>query len=162
VIRVTAATVGGWLRRAAGAGCGLSVWAVTAGVDVRIPDQSGCPWWDAPAAVEAATAAITSRFGAAGLLGVVTPVWVAVAASSGRLLASSSARPPASSQQQQCRVAGGSLTLRLPQFYASVQGDDWRRRGLRSSGSEFTIGSIALYHQHDAVHHAYDVDVRQP
>jgi hypothetical protein len=52
----------------------LSVWAVTAGVDVRIPDQSGCPWWDAPAAVEAATAAITSRFGAAGLLGVVTPV----------------------------------------------------------------------------------------
>ena len=91
--------MGGWLRRAAGAGwrrCGrgLSVWAVTAGVDVRIPDQSGCPWWDAPAAVEAATAAITSRFGAAGLLGVVTPVWVAVAASSGRLLASSSARPP--------------------------------------------------------------------
>ena len=68
--------------------------AVTAGVDVRIPDQSGCPWWDAPAAVEAATAAITSRFGAAGLLGVVTPVWLAVAASSGRLLASSSARPP--------------------------------------------------------------------
>ena len=47
-------------------------------------------------------------------------------------------------------------------IYASVQGDDWRRRGLRSSGSEFTIGSIALYHQHDAVHHAYDVDVRQP
>jgi hypothetical protein len=47
-------------------------------------------------------------------------------------------------------------------IYASVQGDDWRRRGLRSSGSEFTIGSIALYHLHDAVHHAYDVDVRQP
>jgi hypothetical protein len=56
-------------------------------VDVRIPDESGCPWWDALAAVEAATAAITSRFGAAGLLGVVTPVRVAVAASSGRLLA---------------------------------------------------------------------------
>ena len=36
------------------------------------------------------------------------------------------------------------------------------RRGLRSNGSEFTIGSIALYHLHDAVHHAYDVDVRQP
>ena len=47
-------------------------------------------------------------------------------------------------------------------IYASVQGDDWRRRGLRSNGSEFTIGSIALYHLHDAVHHAYDVDVRQP
>jgi len=36
------------------------------------------------------------------------------------------------------------------------------RRGLRSNGSEFTIGSIALYHLHDAVHHAYDVDVKQP
>ena len=47
-------------------------------------------------------------------------------------------------------------------IYAFVQGDDWRRRGLRSNGSEFTIESIALYHLHDAVHHAYDVDVRQP
>ena len=47
-------------------------------------------------------------------------------------------------------------------IYASVQGDDWRRRGLRSNGSEFTIGSIALYHLHDAVHHAYDMNVRQP
>ena len=47
-------------------------------------------------------------------------------------------------------------------IYAFLQGDDWRRRGLRSNGSEFTIGSIALYHLHDAVHHAYDVDVRQP
>ena len=56
-------------------------------VDVRIPDGSGCGRRDALAAVEAATAAITSRFGAAGLLGVVTPVRVAVAASSGRLLA---------------------------------------------------------------------------
>ena len=61
--------------------------AVTAGVVVRIPDGSGCGRRDALAAVEAATAAITSRFGAAGLLGVVTPVRVAVAASSGRLLA---------------------------------------------------------------------------
>jgi hypothetical protein len=52
------------------------------------------------------------------------------------------------------------LTIR---FYASVQGDDWRRRGLRSSGSEFNNRvSVAPYHQHDAVHHAHDVDVRQP
>jgi hypothetical protein len=91
VIRVPAATACGWLRRAAGGLEALRAWfvgvAVTAGVDVRIPDESGCPWWDALAAVEAATAAITSRFGAAGLLGVVTPVRVAVAASSGRLLA---------------------------------------------------------------------------
>ncbi len=47
-------------------------------------------------------------------------------------------------------------------IYAFLQGDDWRRRGLRSNGSEFTIGSIALYHLHDVVHHAFDVDVRQP
>ena len=90
ILGVPAATVRGWLRRAARGwrrcGRGFSV-AVTAGVDVRIPDTSGCPWWDALAAVEAATAAITSRFGAAGLLGAVTPARVAAAASSGRLLA---------------------------------------------------------------------------
>ena len=61
--------------------------AVTAGVDVRIPDGSGCGWRDTRAAVEAATAAITTRFGAVGLLGAVTPGPVAVAASGGRLLA---------------------------------------------------------------------------
>jgi hypothetical protein len=84
-IQVPTATVGGWLRRAAGRLERLRAWfvgvAVTAGVDVRIPDGSGCGRRDALAAVEAATAAITSRFGAAGLLGVVTPVRVAVAAS---------------------------------------------------------------------------------
>ena len=41
--------------------------AVTAGVDVRIPDGSGSGRRDAPAAVEAATAAITLRFGAEGV-----------------------------------------------------------------------------------------------
>jgi hypothetical protein len=56
----------------------------------------------------------------------------------------------------------GKTAAAAADIYASVQGDDWRRRGLRSSGSEFTIGSIALYHQHDGVHHANDVDVRQP
>ena len=61
--------------------------AVTAGVDVRIPDTFGCAWRDALAAVATATAAIRFRFGAAGLLGAVTPARVAAAASSGRLLA---------------------------------------------------------------------------
>jgi hypothetical protein len=61
--------------------------AVIAGVDVAIPDGSGCAWRDALAAVEAATAAIRFRFGAVGLLGAVTPPHVAVAASGGRLLA---------------------------------------------------------------------------
>ena len=42
--------------------------------------------------------------------------------------------------------------------YASVPSDAWSRRGLRSNGSEFTIATIAIYHLHDIVHHAYDVD----
>jgi hypothetical protein len=106
-IRVPAATVRGWLRRAGGRLERLRTWflvvAVTAGVDVAIPDGSGCRWQDAMAAVEAATAAIMSRFGPAGLLGVVTPVGVAVAASGGRLLAPG--WPPASPIAGATRVA---------------------------------------------------------
>jgi hypothetical protein len=41
--------------------------------------------------------------------------------------------------------------------YGSVPADAWSRRGLRSNGSEFTIASIARYHLHDIVHHAWDV-----
>jgi hypothetical protein len=41
--------------------------------------------------------------------------------------------------------------------YANVPADAWRRRGLRSNGSEFTIATISVYHLHDVVHHAYDV-----
>jgi hypothetical protein len=88
---VPAATVRGWLRRAAGRLEAMRSWflgvAVIAGVDVRIPDGSGCPWRDVLAAVTTATAAIKFRFGAAGLLGAVTPNQAAVAASGGRLLA---------------------------------------------------------------------------
>jgi hypothetical protein len=91
VIRVPAATVRGWLRRAVDRLEAVRTWflaiAVTAGVDVAIPDGSGCPWRDVLAAVATATAAIRFRFGAAGLLGAVTPARVAVAASGGRLLA---------------------------------------------------------------------------
>jgi Domain of unknown function (DUF6431) len=90
-IRVPAATVRGWLRRASDRLEAVRIWfvqvAVTAGVDVRIPDASGCPWRDAVAAVEAASAAIRFRFGASGLLGAVTPPHVVIAASGGRLLA---------------------------------------------------------------------------
>jgi len=86
-----AATVRGWLRRAGSRLEPLRVWfvqvAVTAGVDVAIPDAAGCAWRDVLAAVTTATAAIRSRFGAAGLGGAVTPEQVAVAASGGRLLA---------------------------------------------------------------------------
>ncbi|RDH75137.1 DinB family protein [Mycolicibacterium moriokaense] len=42
--------------------------------------------------------------------------------------------------------------------YDRVPSDAWGRRGLRSNGSEFTIASIAVYHLHDIVHHAHDVD----
>ena len=42
--------------------------------------------------------------------------------------------------------------------YANVRADAWSRRGLRSNGSEFTVASIAIYHLHDIVHHAHDVD----
>ena len=90
-IRVPAATARGWLRRASDRLEALRVWflqvAVSAGVDVAIPNGSGCGWRDALAAVEAAAAAIISRFGAIGLLGAVTPPQVVVAASGGRLLA---------------------------------------------------------------------------
>ena len=42
--------------------------------------------------------------------------------------------------------------------YTNVPADAWTRRGLRSNGSEFTIATISIYHLHDIVHHAYDVD----
>ncbi|WP_101930929.1 hypothetical protein [Mycobacterium intracellulare] len=88
---VPAATVRGWLRRTGSRLETVRVWflgvAVAAGVDAAIPDGAGCPWRDMLAAVATATAAIRFRFGAAGLLGAVTPDRVAVAASGGRLLA---------------------------------------------------------------------------
>jgi hypothetical protein len=46
--------------------------------------------------------------------------------------------------------------------YAGVPADAWPRRGLRSNGSEFTISSIARYHLHDIVHHAWDVTPMTP
>jgi hypothetical protein len=42
--------------------------------------------------------------------------------------------------------------------YGSVPDHAWSRRGLRSNGSEFTIATISIYHLHDIMHHAYDVD----
>ena len=42
--------------------------------------------------------------------------------------------------------------------YTHLPADAWSRRGLRSNGSEFTVASIAIYHLHDIVHHAHDVD----
>jgi hypothetical protein len=42
--------------------------------------------------------------------------------------------------------------------YTNVPAGGWSRRGLRSNGSEFTIETISIYHLHDIVHHAHDVD----
>lgn len=42
--------------------------------------------------------------------------------------------------------------------YEHVAPDAWSRRGFRSNGSAFTVASIAVYHLHDIVHHAHDVD----
>ena len=46
----------------------------------------------------------------------------------------------------------------VPDTYERVPPEAWARRGLRSNGSEFTVASIAVYHLHDIVHHAHDVD----
>jgi transposase-like protein len=90
-LQVPAATVRGWLRRAGSRlealrVCFLGV-AVAAGVDVQIPDATGCAWRDLVAAVTAATAALRFRFGSARLVDMVTPQRVVVAVSAGRLLA---------------------------------------------------------------------------
>lgn len=47
---------------------------------------------------------------------------------------------------------------RVADRYATVVDSQWNRRGLRSNGSEFTVATIAVYHLHDIVHHANDVD----
>ncbi len=88
---IPATTVRGWLRRFADRLDSVRVWflaiAFTAGVDVTVPSASGSVWIDTIAAIAVATEAITTRFGAAGMLGTVTEVGVVVAGSGGRLLA---------------------------------------------------------------------------
>jgi hypothetical protein len=90
-LRVPAATVRGWLRVMAGRleSTRLHLLAVArrAGVDVVVPKALGCPWRDLLAALGAATAAVTGRFGGFGVLGPVTAWQVAAACSAGRLLA---------------------------------------------------------------------------
>ena len=85
----------GWAcrRRRSAAGCGggapgwrrsrvhFTVVARLAGVDQAVPKALGSPWRDVLAAVGAATAAVTARFGTAGVIGPVT-AWQVAAASS--------------------------------------------------------------------------------
>jgi SAM-dependent methyltransferase len=42
-------------------------------------------------------------------------------------------------------------------LYASIPALSWRRRGVRSDGSEFTVETLGRYHLHDVVHHLHDV-----
>lgn len=41
--------------------------------------------------------------------------------------------------------------------YDAVPDDAWQRTGQRSNGAAFTVETLALYHLHDVVHHAWDV-----
>jgi hypothetical protein len=90
-LKVPAATVRGWLRVMADrldlARVHLLQVAHRAGVDITVPEACGCPWRDLLAALSAATAALTGRFGPVGVLGPVTAWQVAAACSAGRLLA---------------------------------------------------------------------------
>jgi hypothetical protein len=88
---VPAATVRGWLRVMGARLEAVRTWllqvAHRAGVDQLVPKAQGSPWRDVLAALGAATAAVTGRFGVLGVLGPVTAWQVAVACSAGRLLA---------------------------------------------------------------------------
>jgi len=88
---VPASTVRGWLRVMAGrlepVRLQLLQVARRAGVDRPVPGALGSPWRDVLAALGAATAAVTDRFGRLGVLGPVTAWQVAAACSAGRLLA---------------------------------------------------------------------------
>ena len=106
-LKVPAATVRGWLRVAGGRleVVRVHLWQVAhrAGVDIAVPQALGCGWRDLLAALGAATAAVTGRFGPFGVLGPVTAWQVAVACSAGRLLAPG--WPPPGGWRSATRVA---------------------------------------------------------
>lgn len=87
---VPASTVRGWLRRMAGrlepVRLHFQHVALSAGVDVAVPKASGSAWRDLLATIRFATAVVTGRFGAAGVIGAVTAWQLAAGSSGGRLL----------------------------------------------------------------------------
>lgn len=89
--QLPAATVRGWLpvmaTRLETTRWQLLQVARRAGVDRAVPKALGCPWRDLLAALGAANAAVTGRFGPLGVLGPVTAWQLAAACSGGRLLA---------------------------------------------------------------------------
>ena len=90
LLGVPESTVRGWLRRMTGrleqVRLHFMAVAATAGIDLTVPKASRSGWRDLLAAVAAATAAVVGRFGAAGVVGPVTPWQLAAASSGGRLL----------------------------------------------------------------------------
>lgn len=88
---VPGSTVRGWLRVITVRAQVVRHWfmsvAVAAGVDVSIPKATGSGCGDVLAAVGAARAAISARFGERSVIGAVTSAGVAVACSGARLLA---------------------------------------------------------------------------
>jgi hypothetical protein len=58
-------------------------------------------------------------------------------------------------------VVSAELTAegqQVAESFAGVREAEWRRKGLRSNGSEFTVLTLAQYFLHDVVHHLHDVD----
>ena len=76
LLGVPAATVRGWLRRMGArleeVRTVLLQVAARAGVDWLVPVAQGCPWRDLLAALAAASASVTVRFGRVGVFGPVT------------------------------------------------------------------------------------------
>ncbi|MGV1007958.1 MAG: DinB family protein [Dermatophilaceae bacterium] len=46
--------------------------------------------------------------------------------------------------------------------FGAVRADQWRRRGIRSNGSEFTVETLGVYFLHDLQHHQWDVRTTPP
>ena len=62
--------------------------------------------------------------------------------------------------QQEPVAVASELTeaaVATSEAFASVQPDEWERRGRRSNGSEFTILTLGQYLLHDLAHHLVDV-----
>jgi hypothetical protein len=51
----------------------------------------------------------------------------------------------------------GEAADRFAAAIASIHDDEWMRRGVRSDGSAFTVGSFTRYVLHDPAHHLTDI-----
>ena len=51
---------------------------------------------------------------------------------------------------------------RIAKQFDGLSDDQWKRKGRRSDGAEFTADSFARYLMHDPVHHLWDVGAKVP